>query len=560
MKSQSLPDPFYTAGGTLQDEELSRLHEAGIVSKRQGMDAWCDFVHKRVSWDKAARFLGWYDDNGRLDVARVKEERGRDGGVGAKTGRNLTIADLINLERSSAFHYRPLLDTTQCPHKSFMGRFWGWLSINPAPKLLAGLVLPLAAILSQVYGDELRWFITPPISTLAIVIDGSEAMAMEVAPGVTVWDKAVELAEIKAAAAGRRRSERVAIWIQTGLERGGLSCDAQAQRLTEGYEPAEDIEVAELLKNASYGTGKSSPGPALLKVMAEAPRYSMRGVGHQALILTSASQTCDGQDPIIEICDVILENAFRWASWTNASLSHRIEVINFSGDEVATVSNLCESQGVSVHVTKLDPSRPEESNEELCKQDAELCIPLLPIPTPSDTLETPSFTPISTPEPAKAPSPPADATTLSQPVTPSSTPSPVYQRTATPSKSAHRQPTLPPAATPALLLRAYSGTRAALTEGCNGGRVIGDLGLLDAEPRPQQIEALVPGVPEDLRFLVSDGCVRVASPILGAPSQGFLGYLRAADVCVVQASYAYWVAQPATGEVFAQYRLQRCPD
>lgn len=97
--------------------------------------------------------------------------------------------------------------------------------------------------------------------------------------------------------------------------------------------------------------------------------------------------------------------------------------------------------------------------------------------------------------------------------------------------------------------------RVAVREGCNQGRVIGDIGML---PTGQFIEALVPVIPNDFMFLESDGCLRVYTGILGDPYHGYPGFVRADEVCVVPYSYAYWRDHPAFASSSAEKWLQVC--
>lgn len=105
-------------------------------------------------------------------------------------------------------------------------------------------------------------------------------------------------------------------------------------------------------------------------------------------------------------------------------------------------------------------------------------------------------------------------------------------------------------------LRSLPGRRAAITEGCNQGRVIGEIGELDSVRL--YLEAEVVGVPEDCQFLAQYGCIRVFSGILGDPSHGYAGYVQADDICISPESFDYWMAQPSLVTLPGRELLRRC--
>lgn len=107
-------------------------------------------------------------------------------------------------------------------------------------------------------------------------------------------------------------------------------------------------------------------------------------------------------------------------------------------------------------------------------------------------------------------------------------------------------------------LRSLPGRRAAITEGCNQGRVIGEIGELDSVRL--SLEAEVVSVPEDYQFLAQYGCIRVFSGILGDPSHGYAGYVQANDVCASPKNFDYWMAQPSMTTLPGRELLRRCPD
>ena len=217
-------------------------------------------------------------------------------------------------------------------------------------------------------------------------------------------------------------------------------------------------------------------------------------------------------------------------------------MIDFGAQEVASNENPCGNvPSIEITSVDLDPRQPDASEEKLCLIDAKLCL--------GRSLQPSVLMPTATSTPGN-PNPPIAAPTFTSTVlnpigqAPNLRPTVATALTATPTPM------------PTLKLRSLKGRRAALTEGCNQGRVIGEIGEL--EDAHLYLEAEVVAIPRDLEFLQSNGCVRVFSGILGDPIHGYAGYVQANDVCIATPSYDYWIGQPVFLKTPGVARLVRC--
>ncbi len=307
---------------------------------------------------------------------------------------------------------------------------------------------------------------------------------------------------------------------------------------TKGYEPADQANLNTLLQEPEF-RGSTSPGAALLAAAMRMPRFSLRPITHRAIVLSNSRMTCRGLRPIDDVCAHVADIAYYWSTWSNAKLVHEIVVIDFGAQQVGATSDTCGNvPSIEVKSVDLDPTRPKESNTELCRIDAKLCNAPPPFPSPS-LRATPTSTPSG---PGRTPT--------------TNTPTPQTTPDSRPPSTLAPRPTLTPTPVAVMRLRSLPGRRAAITEGCNQGRVIGEIGELNAPHL--YLEAEVVSVPEDYQFLVPYGCIRVFSGILGDPSHGYAGYVQADDICVSPNSFDYWMAKPSLVTLPGRELLRRC--
>lgn len=541
----------------LTDEQLMRLKLARIVPRRYGLRDWHKFIYRRVSPEKAARYLGWYTERGAPDVERLKNEIAERNFLATPHGEGyiITVADLVGYEA-------PALGVVLPPPGELPSRK-PWLlffeEIKQRRVEVAAFLLPLTIALVALLAELVD--IRPPRAVLTIVLDASAPMGRLVGVDRTLWDVALDIAQSKLPdpryhGEKHAQSERIAIWIERGIPASG-GCVASHNRLTTGYVSSDGLALRALAAHIQP-TGLPNPGPALREAMRDAPNNLLFKTSHRAVILTSGAQTCSGKLPAEEICEVLRNELWRWTTFSTAQISHDVIILELQGTEIRPDIVDCQvNEPVAIRHIVLDPQRPEESNSELCKLDARACDqPAFPTSTPTATPPAPStvLPNLTTPTPSSlAPTPPPPVVpvlTLTPTLTPTSpqprTPSPVPTgEAATPS----------PTATPVFAVRVPYDRRVAVREGCNQGRVIGDIGML---PTGQFIEALVPVIPNDFMFLESDGCLRVYTGILGDPYHGYPGFVRADEVCVVPYSYAYWRDHPAFASSSAEKWLQVC--
>lgn len=415
--------------------------------------------------------------------------------------------------------------------------------------VILGLGIAFLGVVATIFSEELRWIVTPPRTTLTLVLDGSQAMSELADSAITAWEIQRNIAVQKLPDPMFGDKERVAVWIQRGIPQPSGDCKPDFELKTKGYVPANQINLDILLEAPELG-GETSPGKALQTAAARMRRFSLRPITHRAIVLTNSKSTCEGRRPIDDVCLYLADIATYWSSWSNTQLVHEIMVIDFGSARVGSTQDPC-GKVSSIEVTSVDLSvrQPEESNKELCRIDAKLCrIPSIPTAAPFRPIPAPSPAP---PGPTLAPSPAPMPTSEHIGDRKVSTPKPTIPTT-TPA------PTPPAIPTPTVLLklRSLTGRRASITEGCNQGRVIGEIGALSNPPI--QLESEVVRVPEDLGFLAQYGCVRVYTGILGDPSHGYAGYVQANDVCVSGEGYDYWIAQDVFKNLPSRSRLLRC--
>ncbi|MFZ2421464.1 MAG: hypothetical protein WA029_10000 [Anaerolineae bacterium] len=375
---------------------------------------------------------------------------------------------------------------------------------------------------------------------MTFILDGSQAMGELIDGARTGWDIQRNIAQLKMPAPEFGDKERVAVWVQRSIPQAAGDCQDDFELRTKGYEPADQADLYTLLKEPEF-RGDTSPGAALLAAAMRMPRFSLRPITHRAVVLSNSKTTCRGLRPIDDVCAHVADIAYYWSTWSNAKLVHEIVVIDFGAQQVGATYDTCGNvPSIEVKSVNLDPGKPKESNTELCRIDAKLCNAPPPFPSPS-----PQVTPTATPSgPGRSPS--------------TNTPTPQRTPNLKPSSAPVRTPARTPTPAAVLRLRSLPGRRAAITEGCNQGRVIGEIGELNATHL--YLEAEVVSVPEDCQFLAQYGCIRVFSGILGDPSHGYAGYVQANDVCAPPESFDYWMAQPFMATLPGGELLRRCPD
>jgi hypothetical protein len=433
---------------------------------------------------------------------------------------------------------------------------------------IISLVAFLLTIYSQVSPDTLRFMISPPDSTLTVILDTSAPMAEAYLGGLTRWQVASEVIHDQLDSQKRpvNQIREVAIWSQRGTPNAtGGGCKKDFSLLTKRYMLPDRVNVNSLLSGVTLA-GRPSPGQALWDAVKKMPRSIFKSWKHEAFVLSSSGDTCSGQRPIKEICDNLKDIADRWSPWPYAEFSHIIIVVDMDAGHIGSDPRYCADRNVTVWKVDLDPKDPTGSGRVLCEANPALCdlrinqitvepatpaaATMAPLPTPSSTPEPkPTLRPTSAPlMPSTVPS----ATNM-----PTATPQPTQTMTPTPSPTQGAGTSLP-TPTPSLKLRAPSGRSATVRNDCLTGSVIGAIGLLPQYS--QQMEAEVPLVPEDLHLLSVNGCIRVFTGIMGRPDRGFSGYVQAEEVCVVRSSYDYWKDLASFYQTAGIDGLRRCAD
>ena len=514
----------------ISHEDWDALRRAEILKEGDDKRNVSEILDRLVTHEQAARFFNWRTDDEAFDTKRVQREIRR--GALPHSRRfglwtRVTVGDLL--------HYDD-------PPRPPIVRPSLWRIVADHP-LFAILGIPLAflAVITGIFSQEIHWILSPPRTTLTFILDGSLTMGQPFSGSTTAWDVQRNIVKQKLPIAEFSGNEWVAIWVQRSLSQTSGGCQDDFELRTDGYQPADQINLDALLQEPKFD-GETSPGKALLTAAARMPRFSLHPITHRAIVLSNSRRTCRGLRPIDEVCAYVADIAFYWSTRSNAKLEHEILVIDFGAQEVASNENPCGNvPSIEITSVDLDPRQPDASEEKLCLIDAKLCLgrslqPSVLMPTATSTPGNPT-PPIAVPTfTSTIPNPTGQAPNLR--------PAVATALTATPTPM------------PTLKLRSLKGRRAALTEGCNQGRVIGEIGELE-DPH-LYLEAEVVAIPRDLEFLQSNGCVRVFSGILGDPIHGYAGYVQANDVCIAAPSYDYWIGQPVFLKTPGVVRLVRC--
>ncbi len=284
----------------ITDEQLMRLKLARILPQRYRLTDWCKFIHRRVSPEKAARYLELYTPQGQPDVEKLKEQIAERSFLATPHGQGyiITVADLLGYEGTSRVEFAAAPCGEAPPLRvgwqSFVERLMQWKGVLG---VLAFLVAVLGVLAQMV---DIR----PPRTMLTIVLDASAPMGRFVSVDRTLWDVALDIAQSRLPNDEYSKHERVAIWIERGIPSSDDDCTRSHSRLTKGYVPSEGLEIRSLAANIQP-MGLPNPGPALREAMRGAPNSLLRNTNHRAVILTSGAQTCSGKSPIEEICEVL---------------------------------------------------------------------------------------------------------------------------------------------------------------------------------------------------------------------------------------------------------------